>query len=72
MLAARHCKDHPGVPVHSLFDGIVRCRVTGMQGDHHVHLLRSLIGTDISMIKMQIPKTILPGKTVTFFDHVFL
>ena len=70
MLTARHGKDYLCIPFHCLLQCIIRCRVTGMQGHHHIHFIAAFIFCNIPMEKLQLPIAIAPGKFIAMTDHI--
>ena len=70
MLAARYRQDHPAVPFDRVDQGIIRRRIAGVEGDHHIGT-RALVVGDVSSEEGQVAVAQLLCRLVAEFDHVF-
>ena len=70
MLAARYRQDHPAVPFDRVDQGIIRRRIAGVEGDHHIGT-RALVVGDVPCEEGQVVVAQLLCRLVAEFDHVF-
>ena len=71
MLAARYRKNYRSSPLHCFVKRIIGSCITSMKRNHHICLLTSLIGSNISLIKFQFFIMIFFCKTAAGFDYIF-
>ena len=72
MLTARNRQDHLRVPADRLLQRVIRRSIAGMERHDHIDLIRSLVGSDIPMKKLQRFISKFLRKTGTVLDHVRL
>ena len=70
MLAARYRQDHTAVPFDRVDQGIIRCRIAGVEGHHHIGS-RALVVGDVPGEEGQVVVAQLLRCLVTELDHVF-
>ena len=72
VLAAGHRQNHLCAPTHGLGQGVIRGRIAGVQGHHHVHLIHALVARDIPAGKAQPLVAVGPRQLLTVGDHILL
>ena len=71
MLAAWNRKDHLRSPANCLFQGIIRCQVTGMKGNYHIYMIHPFIRSNIPAGKAQLLISVPYSQVRTMADHIF-
>ena len=70
MLAARHRQDHPAVPLDRIDQRIIRRRIAGVEGHHHIGT-RALVVGDVPGEEVQVVVAQLLRRLIAELDHVF-
>ena len=70
MLTAGHGQDDLCSPFHSLCQCIIRCRITCMKRNNHIHGGHPFIIRNIALIKFQFFIAVFYGQLTAFFDYI--